>query len=555
MNRSPHRLLSYLPFALLTAFSFAFKFRMYPTLGGRAEMWAEGATNYFLHARHSGVWDNLVATDYGYLPWLTRAVAWAVQKAHVAPVHVPFVYQSVALLCISLCIASFSLPFFRALVPSDMVRWLVCGALLFHYDYELHTFINFLYYGVIVFFLVVAARPYLNVLSAPAVLSLGLFLAALGLSKPFFVAFAFPLAVGAVLSARRGQFRAFWVMALGLLGVQAQALVLAMNRGQVVAPESTGIGPVHKAAAAAGYYVAAVVGTLGWSWDKTLAWYYLLPGLILVGLCVGLFLRKMRRQTAGWWVLVAVSVGLASAALAVMTLPQIYASGELGRPALEHLPNRHWFTLNVVTFLSLALIFSRALASIPLRNGLVAVVLGVWMLGTSIFHPKRPPPEPGGGITGYSQWSVFGPQMPDDPGAAYCAPVNPYPWILARGCNYLVAPPPHPALDRPDTLVAPSRIEAPEGVTRGKLMWLGVAAVPEAVGPRGEVRAFGEDDRLLGTGRWLGGRSGAKMAFFRFSVADQGIEGVKRVELVDVARTIPAADGKGPLAVWLGLPR
>jgi hypothetical protein len=122
-----------------------------PSLTWRAEAWAEVATNFYHHARHSGWWDAIFAGDYGSLAWPMRLLSqllvavlgldacfvWTIQMLAVA---------SIAAACACLCLPVFDR--FGVDVRSRALLAFAFGAGAIA-DYECYAAISAVYFAAI----------------------------------------------------------------------------------------------------------------------------------------------------------------------------------------------------------------------------------------------------------------------------------------------------------------------------------------------------------------------------------------------------------------------
>ncbi len=169
--------------------SAVFLWVLFPWLYQHGAMWAESANNYFSHAYLHTTAQNLVALDFGYVPLFVRLCAMLVGALGVPPVWVPAVYAWITMGCIAGCVAAFALPVFRSFINSDWARVLVCVGLLAAPGFPTKSFINFPYYGAIVFYLWLVWATRQKQLGYRQACVGGLFLAVLCLSKPHFLSF------------------------------------------------------------------------------------------------------------------------------------------------------------------------------------------------------------------------------------------------------------------------------------------------------------------------------------------------------------------------------
>lgn len=140
-------------FAGTVLISFSIKFLLFPSLSLRPEVFAESGTNFFFHAYSSDLWTNITAVDAGYLPWTQRIISLLVVNVFKIVHFYPNITQWIALLSIATLCSLITLPIFRKIISSDVCRFLIAISLSMVSDYELNTFINFIYFGAIFLFL------------------------------------------------------------------------------------------------------------------------------------------------------------------------------------------------------------------------------------------------------------------------------------------------------------------------------------------------------------------------------------------------------------------
>ncbi len=131
----------YLAVGLILLFSIL-RLRPWFNSGG---MWAEMATNYYIHASSANWREWLLATDAGYWPLPQRILAATVDHLSVPAAYIPLLYNTLAALGTSLCVAAFAHPHFRPVIPHDRARFLLCLLWGCAIDFETRTFINFTY--------------------------------------------------------------------------------------------------------------------------------------------------------------------------------------------------------------------------------------------------------------------------------------------------------------------------------------------------------------------------------------------------------------------------
>jgi hypothetical protein len=132
-------------FAMLVIFGH--NFFTVPSLGYRAEPWAETVTNYLHHALQDGFFEALTRTDAGYLVLFPRFLAHCITRLDFGVLHFPFIAQLVSHIAIagfSAIMISAKLNPFITSRPSRLLLALLVGL---YPDYELRAFINFAYFA------------------------------------------------------------------------------------------------------------------------------------------------------------------------------------------------------------------------------------------------------------------------------------------------------------------------------------------------------------------------------------------------------------------------
>lgn len=178
---------SYLPlFIFLTYFFITLLINFYTQKNWlfAGEMWAESATNYFEIANSNlGIVSKLIATDFGYIQFIPRLIAWIGFQIDFDYKFIPYLYNLAAPLISTFMVGIFCLNDFRKIIRSDFLRFVISIFIINSLEWETKTFINFSYiftfYILIVCSLEVVASKKRNfaiifpllILSKPAVLS------------------------------------------------------------------------------------------------------------------------------------------------------------------------------------------------------------------------------------------------------------------------------------------------------------------------------------------------------------------------------------------------
>lgn len=122
-----------------------------PSLTWRAEAWAEIATNFYHHARHSGWWKALFACDYGSLAWPLRLLSQLLVAVLGLDTWFVWIIQMLAVAGIAVSCACLCLPVFDRSGVDVRARALLAfafgaGAIA---DYECYAAISAVYFAAI----------------------------------------------------------------------------------------------------------------------------------------------------------------------------------------------------------------------------------------------------------------------------------------------------------------------------------------------------------------------------------------------------------------------
>jgi len=177
------KILFFLSFTILFLF---WHFKV-PSLGYKAEVWAEAGTNFFWSADNFSILENLNTPDAGYFPFLQRFIALIIVKFLGLKLQYPFLIQFISNCIIAFCSSIICLRFFENIIKQVYMRFLIGISIGLIPDYELHTFINFPYYGIIPLVLTLFIEK--NKLSKKTYVSLLVLIFFMILSKGVFVIF------------------------------------------------------------------------------------------------------------------------------------------------------------------------------------------------------------------------------------------------------------------------------------------------------------------------------------------------------------------------------
>ena len=436
------------------------KCKLFPSLTIRPEVFAESGTNFFYHAYTHDLLTNLTATDAGYLPWIQRILAVSIVKGlHVVALY-PSITQWIAIVSIALFSSLFILPVFRKIIASDLCRFFIALAISMVSDYELNAFINFIYFGSSYLFLIMFVEK--ERMRRSVVLLLGLVSGLIFCSKGAFIVFL-PVYVAALIYhflRKEKTSVLYYAVSTGFGLLQTAVLISNFSSQQSQVSKSLFAFIFYMLKAL--YYLVltyrhVLVGSI--MTDKGLA-----PSLLLVVVVLIFALHRIWQQK-NTVLLVFFLVGniiacsslfltvllsrnninvMPKAATATISVPGII-SGSVSRPHIlqidksiffvKHFANlRNMFFSNMLIFLvSLSII----LPLLPRKSyQLLALAIILYTSGafaqTAVEEPYRSQ------SASYSQWRTYSHLLTRD---AYCIPINPYPFLLRKNCNYLYPQP------------------------------------------------------------------------------------------------------------------
>jgi hypothetical protein len=538
-------------------------------LGGA--MYAEMATRYYDATTTLPWYDQLVATDAGYVPLPQRLIALVGHTLGVPATAIPYFYTGVALVLTGLLIGSICLPAFRRVIGSDLLRLALALGLVLVPDYETRSFINFTYLVVIV----------IGFLSALALVSpeqdvpgWAWLVPVLVISKPAVLTALPMMAVAAVFARRR--FRLVTVVSLiaGILqlvrlGVSAQAQTSLLQDSTATLAD--------KLAATLKY----TVGLLGrgatgpthqltpstWMWTGVL--------VAVVALAAVAFLRSR----AGSLVLVGLALVLFAMLLDSFTFSVFFTPEMpmLGVPAFD----RRFIVAEVGVLFVVAGVIASVVDSPVVRRWLSrlpahlpaprrwlpvlgAVVFALWFSGSGwLLYSAQANRDPGLPSTGVSQWEdradLLAPDLP-----VVCIPIDPFGWSYGRHCTPLAGDPIDPAtvrfVDLPEletAAPAPWYLDVPEEVVDARLAAFTVLARPasgDVVRATATLTTSEGDSMTLTSESHLPSRGGA----VTFTVPrGETMDDVANVSVqfdTPVQVISSTGDTSGALVLWMGRP-
>ncbi len=404
-------------------------------LGG--EMWAEMATNYFRNAQSPELMQKLFATDAGYVPVPPRMLALVAALLSLPAAAIPYFYTGSALLFAAVMVGAFCLRDFRALVPSDPLRFLTALAILVVTDFETRTFINFTYFAAFFVTIVTALAWVQRERALPA---WAWSLPVLVVSKPAVLA-ALPAMV--VVALRAGtRFRRITLTALACCAAQVACMALHKQDVGTIA-QAQGIPLSAKLMTTVKYFIG-LVGTYlpGPDWVLPADWILPAGGIgvvLMLGLC------RLRRHPAGTLVVLGLGLLLFNMLINAFALPGDWNSdmAKLGKFSVYRHMIVGLFGCTLAMSGLVAMLFHyqsprlRHLALLAPPVFFAWVLMSGWLqVGLMI---NRAPVSP---TIDSGHWQRKAPLIDaNEPGV--CVPLDPFSWgIFGRQCAML-----NPAMD------------------------------------------------------------------------------------------------------------
>jgi hypothetical protein len=395
-------------------------------LGG--QMWAEMATNYFPVARDGSLIERLFATDSGYIPLLPRLIALIGSTFGLPAIATPYFYTWVAMLLSAVMVGAFCLRPFRAIVPSDVLRF-TCGLIvLLAADFETRTFINFTYFGIFLIAVITALSLSEQDVDVPKWCWLILLLM---LSKPAVLTILPAMVVVSFVAKRR--FRLITVAAMILCIIQLIQMAVSHQNGSF-APHST-YTTFEKIDAGLRYAWGFLGGML---LGKGMAPEYFRPlifGAIIS--CIIAVTLCFRRRRSNSLLLIGLSL------LVMNSLLNTFALSDQWNDSMDHLPGVPLYRHTIVSFFGAVLIVTGWICSVfsaspswasRKTNWAAPIALLVWF-GVSGWAQFAFSINKGPGALAFnnSQWKGMSSAI--DSGGPVCVPIDPLGWQFIRECT------------------------------------------------------------------------------------------------------------------------
>lgn len=440
MRTNSFKVKHYLPALLCFVISFILSGMIDRTVLIDAQPWAEGATNYFHHARSSSFLNNILIPDFGYWPLMTRLLA---EFFSFAPDSIiPFLYQLSAVVFSSTCISLFALPYFKKIISSDFLRFLISLSLGFFLQYDLHMFINMAYFAFIpiaLYFFYENQDEHQKLSSAEKIICLfiSIFFFVACCSKAHFILLA-PLTLIYLIWHRNNLFQWRIAPAWGLFfGSMSQAIYIKLHLSSVTTAKP--VSQVFLAKHSLIHFFSLFYKTLlGRGLPTQKLWVILLLGVCIVTYLVYQLILQFQRKkySLSWIAFCLLLIPFGSSVLNTIAQPE-WNCDILGMD-FEFFGNRSWFFPTLWIYLgSIVSICSWYIHRFPQRKLLYDFAAFFFVFKINSFFSFTNIPILQVDNTQFSSWSFFHSKRwtPTNHFPLFCLPINPYPWIYGPSCQ------------------------------------------------------------------------------------------------------------------------
>jgi hypothetical protein len=434
------------------------KFLLFPSLTIHPEVFAESGTNFFYNAYFKDIFTNITTVDAGYLPWIQRFIAVITIKVFHQIVLYPYITQWSGIICISLFCSLFTLPVFRRLIASDIIRFFIAIGISMVSDYELNTFINFIYFGAIYLLLITFVNK--EKINKYMIGLLALIAGLIICSKGYFIVFLPTYGLLMLYHGKNKEYKSFFFYLLTLIIGSLQVWTMYLNSSHVSQSHSSLILIVYIVKTV--YYVILTYRHVLFGSFNTDKRVFFSIVLVLVSLIYGIcqMVRKKQHDILKFIVIcnfiafcslfltvVLTRSNTAPVTQHITSVSQIHTNtnsttkqkvnttledtGNKSVFFVKHYVNlRNMFISNLLLFLASLVIILNIF--VKTKYQLFALFFLLYASGTfgqiSVEEPYTKPAQ------SYSQWRIYN-QLVKKP--SFCIPLNHYSFVLKNNCDYL----------------------------------------------------------------------------------------------------------------------
>ena len=435
---------NYLPLYLFTTVVIlyaAHQLYMQPNWIMNGEMWAEMATNYFHNANTQPLIKQMIATDAGYIPLPQRIIAAIGNFLGFGSAFIPYFYTITAIVFTSMMVGCFCLKPFRAVIESDLFRFVVCLCILMVADFETRTFINFTYFGTVFICFLVALSIADNKNELPWYAWL---IPLLIISKPANLA-VFPILLYAAI---------FQNTRLRVI-TSVSALMVLFQIATLINSASTGTMPFRnlditfatKLETIIHIFFNFLVSYLIGPYINFSPTLILLLGIAVVTTCASVFLISSRQSKH--LIYIGISIILFNVFINIFALSDTWATKDFSTskiPIYRHTILAFFGTIMiVVSLIDTSADFIRRKYLKLFKKRFDTFLFIVWfVLSGHLIYGISLSREPKSPVLNNSQWQHMANKI-DTNQTPLCVPLNPWLqnsyWLYAKDCNILNTPP------------------------------------------------------------------------------------------------------------------
>lgn len=418
---------------------------LYPSMSIRPEIWGEAGSNFLPHALFDNVWQNLLADDAGYLPWFQRLLAVIIVKVFHGVESYAYATQLIATGFIALFCSLINLKTYRNLFPSDLLRFILGVSIAFIPDYEVHGFINFVYFGVLPVLLFLFTKK--EKMSGLKFWLLGICITLIMLSKPYFVAFAPILLVMGLSAYKQKQLRSLSLYSIILFGFLLQIISVKLHPG-IWGTDSSPLEMIGQIVYSyASIYKHVFIGDYTFTTVPAFLLFFIVQWVLLFRF-IGKQLQKQNKIPL-YFFLTCNAIALGTIAMTITSAKEVFP------PDMPYfgVPNdRHFVFANIAILLAGIIVLQTYIK----KNWIIVTVVLLVMVNSSAFayfyNKDISYVQNRGNVTNlmhnslelypsqeesYSQWEIYHQLIYNQ---SYCIPLNPYPFFASKNCDYLNDP-------------------------------------------------------------------------------------------------------------------
>lgn len=428
------------------------KFIQFPSLTYNAEMFVENATNFFINAYTKDIITNLVTPDAGYLPLTQRLIALILVKGLNIVALYPYVSQLIAITFISAASSLINLNVFKNIHNSNVIRFILGLSIALISDYELNAFINFIYFGGLLLFLAILLNK--EKLHIALISFITIAASIIMLSKGQFIIFIPIFVILAILHNKKKEYKSLLFYLGVIFAGFLQFFIMLANFTKSESSSSIALLPYYVVKTFYYYVLTYKHVFMGYitKEDTPLLAFAIL--FIIFFIAIKKLLRSNRKQVL-YMFLIGNFIAVCSLFLTVYILnnnvnphvkkliPVLNQIKSNEKPTTEvqkigttifdvkHFANlRSLFFSNLLIYLTGTLVL---LSLFPKKSHKIIFLLTLFYT-SGAFGQIKVEEAYATKTQSYSQWSTYHKYLQNN---HYCIPINHYPALLKKNCDYL----------------------------------------------------------------------------------------------------------------------